>query len=532
MPKLAIDGKAVEIPDGGSILDAARKLEIRIPTLCFREGHPPLTTCMLCLVKVNGRMVPACATKGVEGMEVQSDGAEVYAVRRAGLELLLSDHVGDCFAPCHSICPAEVNIPEILRHVEANRFDQAIAVLRSTHPLPATIERLCSAPCQKSCRLAASDQGIKIQYVNRDVADEDLASADPYKPPLDPDTGCAVAILGAGPVGLSAAYFLRQAGHACVVFDRHAQAGGRIRDADEATLPRDILRRELAYLEALGIAFRLGVEVGSDVPIAELMDTHDVVLVATGEIDLVLEQRIAAPLGLAMGPKGLLADKHTGATAHPRVFAAGGVVGPCPMISRAVADGRKIARAIDRQWKTLGEAVEQKRFGVKLGKPHACEMRIFKTWADERPAVKPSAAEGFTKPEARAEGERCFHCDCRALETCMLRVYAEEYGADPKRFKNERRTFQRIDAHPDILYEPGKCIACGICVQICEERKEALGLTFIGRGFDVRVGAPFEESLKRGLTSAAEEVAQACPTGALAFKKTRGADAAGGCCLW
>ena len=86
------------------------------------------------------------------------------------------------------------------------------------------------------------------------------------------------------------------------------------------------------------------------------------------------------------------------------------------------------------------------------------------------------------------------------------------------RYKAERGPFVQHTQHPDVIYEPGKCIDCGICIQIASTLGEKLGLAFVGRGFDVRVAVPFGESLAEGLRIAAAECVKACPTGALAFK--------------
>ena len=121
MPKLRIDHREVEVPPGATILDAARKLGIDIPTLCFLEGYEPSASCLVCMVKVcnEDRLVPACATQAVDGMEIESETEEVHRVRRTALELLLSDHVGDCLAPCQFMCPARMDIPQMLRRITA-----------------------------------------------------------------------------------------------------------------------------------------------------------------------------------------------------------------------------------------------------------------------------------------------------------------------------------------------------------------------------------------------------------------------------
>ena len=119
MPTRRIDNREVEVPAGATVLDAARKLGIEIPTLCHLDGRPALTSCMVCVVKVAGRgwLVPACAFRAEDGMEVESQTEPVLRARRAALELLLSDHVGDCEAPCRLACPAGANIPLMIRQI-------------------------------------------------------------------------------------------------------------------------------------------------------------------------------------------------------------------------------------------------------------------------------------------------------------------------------------------------------------------------------------------------------------------------------
>ena len=135
----------------------------------------------------------------------------------------------------------------------------------------------------------------------------------------------------------------------------------------------------------------------------------------------------------------------------------------------------------------------------------------------------------------------CQSCDSGKRDICRLRKYADLYGADAERFRGpprrlERGTgFQPVSSHrqdagaahttggrryehPEITYDPGKCILCGICIQLARQAGEPLGLTLVGRGFDVRVDVPFDESLAKGLQKAARRCAGACPTGALRKK--------------
>src|SRR5512135_533649 len=122
---ITIDGRQVEVPPGGSVLAAARRLGVDIPTLCYLEKCGPLNTCQVCLVKINGRLVPSCGTQAQPGMVVESETDEVHEARRTALELLFSDHVGDCLAPCNHLCPLGMNIPVMIRQIQAGQIADA-----------------------------------------------------------------------------------------------------------------------------------------------------------------------------------------------------------------------------------------------------------------------------------------------------------------------------------------------------------------------------------------------------------------------
>jgi predicted molibdopterin-dependent oxidoreductase YjgC len=185
------------------------------------------------------------------------------------------------------------------------------------------------------------------------------------------------------------------------------------------------------------------------------------------------------------------------------------------MAVRAVADGKAAAASIDQFLAGQPVVGAPKLYTTRIGRLHEGEIAAFMAGASDAARVEP-AGDGFSDDEARAEAARCLHCDCRKPASCRLRRYAEAYGASPAHFRGERRRFEQHARHPEVLFEPGKCIDCGLCVQIAASAGEALGLTFIGRGFSVRVGVPFGESLADALATVARECAAACPTGALA----------------
>ena len=518
MPKITIDGHEVEVPPGATILDAARKLGIDVPALCFLEGYAPSTSCLACTVKLLGsnRLVPSCATQAVDGMQIESETPEVHDVRRTSLELLLSDHVGDCFAPCDFGCPAHMNIPLMLRQIAEEDLPGAIETVKRDIALPAVLGRICPAPCEKACRRAPADGAVAICLLKRYVADVDLASDDPYLPECKPSTGKRVAIVGGGPTGLSAAYYLLQSGHAVTVFEERPALGGRLRhETTEDELARDVLDGEIALVTRLGAEVRPGTRIGDDPSLDDLARRFDAVLVACGATKKETFDR----WGLHAGTRGVEINRETYETSVPGVFAAGNAIRTKGLVIRSVADGKEVAVSIAQHLAGLPVTGPVKRFSSRIGRLSDAELAELMADASEAPRSQPEGREGFAPDEAVRQAGRCLHCDCRALATCKLKQYADQYGADPKRYRGERAPFQQSTQHSLVIYEPGKCINCGLCIEIAAQAQEPLGLTFIGRGFDVRVGVPFNRPLQEALSKVAAECAAACPTAALALKE-------------
>ncbi|HSV72538.1 MAG TPA: FAD-dependent oxidoreductase [Chthonomonadales bacterium] len=515
MPDLTIDGRTLSAPAGTTVLVAARSLGIEIPTLCHLPGHPAQASCLVCLVKVEGRLrlAPSCAMPVEEGMVVRTCGEDVLAARRTAIELLLSDHLGDCIGPCQSVCPAQMDIPTMVRHISAGRMREALVTVKETIPLPATLGRICPELCEKGCRRAAHDGAVAVCKLKRFVADEDLASGDPYLPERAPATGKRVAIVGSGPAGLSAAYYLLQLGHACVLLDERDEPGGALRHGvPEHVLPRSVLDAEIDLICRLGAELRQGVRVGVHVSLDELRAEYDAVLLATGNV-----ATAAPPPGVPLDGKGVRAHRETMQTDLAGVFVAGSALAPTRHAVRSVADGRAAAHAIGRH--ISGERPERpsREFSVRVGRLDADGVRPYLPMGSPAPRKDPADgdAAGYARGEAVEQASRCLHCECAVTADCHLRRLAMEYEAQPGRYRGEKRAYSLDTSNPEVIFEPGKCIACGLCVRIAAEASEELGLTFVGRGFAVRTAVPFQGTMAEGLRRAALACADACPTGSI-----------------
>jgi NADPH-dependent glutamate synthase beta subunit-like oxidoreductase len=518
MINLTMDNRNIQVPEGTTLLQAAGSLRIRIPTLCFAEGYKPTTSCMVCVVRIAGlkSLVPACATRAAEGMVVTTDDADIRQARKTAIELLLSDHVGDCVGPCQRGCPAGMNIPMMIRRIIDGDFEDAIRTVKKDIPLPAVLGRICSAPCEKVCRRAQADGAVSICALKRFVADLDLESTKPFQPECLPATGKTAAVVGAGPCGLSAAWYLTQAGIDCTLIDAHDQPGGSLRygAVDPQLLPPDVLESEINQLMSLGIRFQGNTRLGRDVLIADLKSQYDVVLLAVGEIGE------ATGLGVDLKDNKIQADLSDFTTSLEGVFAAGRCMRAGDLCIRAVADGKNAAFVI--RSRLVGENPPKKEYNHQMGRLKDGEMELFlKQAADHGRIESKSRATGFTAAQAQDEARRCLHCDCRKADNCHLRDLATAFDARRNVWPTERDGFEQFIAQQNLVYEPGKCIKCGLCVQTAKRSGEPVGLSFEGRGYAMRIATPLENSLDDSLPKAASECINICPTGALALNETK-----------
>ncbi len=520
--KITIDHHEMPVSEGSTILEAARALRIPIPTLCFAHGAgaDKFTSCMLCVVhELNtDRLLPSCSAPVEDGMRIATDDQRVEKARRTALEFLLSEHVGDCEAPCQRACPTRMDIPGMIRNIQAGQLDLAAAVVKHRIALPAVLGRICPAPCEKACKRRFVDDPVAICMLKRYVADTDLAQDSPFRPTRPPASGRTVAVVGAGPTGLSAAYYLAQAGHAVHVFDRHPRPGGTLRyGVPDEILPKSILDAEIERIVDLGVEFHPQQVLGRDMSPADLSRAYAAVVLAVGALGPDSYHGAEFP----RTDRGLAVDRRTFATGVTGFFAGGNAITPSRMAIRSLAHGREAAASVDQYLSGEPLTGSIRRFNSATGKLVEGDAEQFLQEAEPFGRIAPAGGPdtGYTGEEARSESRRCMGCDCRKQDMCRLRELADEYRPESFGFPGgQRRRVQKILQHEEVIFEPGKCIRCGLCVQITRRSGEALGLTFWGRGFDVRVDAPFHETLKRALTKTAAECVAACPTAALAWK--------------
>ncbi len=284
---IILNGEKVEGHKNETILQLAQRHGIYIPTLCHDPRLEPYSSCYVCVVEVEGmrNMQPSCSTLLNEGMAIHTDNEKTRAARKAALDLLLSNHYADCIGPCKQTCPAGVDVQGYISMIEKGMYSEAVAIIKETNPLPAVCGRVCVRPCEVACRRNLLDEGaaVGIDYLKRFASDRDLESTEPYKPLLKPSTGKKVAIIGAGPAGLSAAFFLRKEGHGADIFEAAPKAGGWLRyGIPEYRLPNDLLQKEIDGITKLGARIYYNQRLGDNISYETLRNDFDAVILAIG----------------------------------------------------------------------------------------------------------------------------------------------------------------------------------------------------------------------------------------------------------
>jgi len=283
--KLTINGQSIYGRQGQTILDIAIAGGIYIPTLCNDKRVDPVGACGVCVVEVekSPRLLRACSAMAADGMVVETETPRVREARDSALALMLSDHTGDCRPPCSQACPANTDCQGYVGLIANGAYREALSLIKEKLPLPGSIGRVCPAPCEKACRREMADEAVSIAHLKTFAADTaKLMEAYPVPKPIA-DTGKHVGIVGGGPGGLTAAYFLRLNGHTVTIYDAMPQMGGMLRYGIPAyRLPREVLDDEIAQIKSIGVNMKNNIKIGENITFDELRKNHTVVLLAIG----------------------------------------------------------------------------------------------------------------------------------------------------------------------------------------------------------------------------------------------------------
>ncbi len=284
---IIINGKPAKGYSNEYIVDVAKREGIIIPTLCNDDRLEPYSSCFVCVVEIEGnpKPQPSCSTRITEGMVINTESQKVIDSRQTALNLLLSNHYADCVAPCKETCPAGVDVQGYISLIEKGLYSEAIALIKQVNPLPAICGRVCVRPCEAACRRNLLDEGtgVGIDYMKRFAADYDLMSASKFVPEKEPSTGKKVAIIGAGPGGLSAAYYLQIKGHQCDIYEMQNHPGGWLRyGIPEYRLPNDIIDQETKNITDLGVNIYYNQKLGDNLKYSEIQAKYDATVLTIG----------------------------------------------------------------------------------------------------------------------------------------------------------------------------------------------------------------------------------------------------------
>ncbi|EHZ2901255.1 formate dehydrogenase subunit alpha [Vibrio vulnificus] len=284
MIQIVIDGKYRIVEAGQTVLQAAKVCGVEIPSLCGMNRSGEKIPCDLCVVEVeSGGPRRACELEVYNGLTVKTQSEALSAHRKQALNRIMSDHYADCEAPCKTACPAGVDIQSYLYHIAQNDHQKAIEVIKRTLPMPLSIGRVCPAFCESECRRSLVDDAIAIRQLKRHAADADLAAQEAYTPEKKADKNKRVAIVGSGPGGLTAGYYLTNEGYQVDVFEAMPQAGGWLRyGIPEYRLPKSILDKEIELICRNGMAIHTDKKLGRDISLSQLSQAYDAVCLAVG----------------------------------------------------------------------------------------------------------------------------------------------------------------------------------------------------------------------------------------------------------
>ena len=282
--KVTINGQVCTGRAGQTLLEIAEHNGIAIPNLCHNGELKHYGGCSLCVVEAEGspKLLRACSTEAQDGQVIYTESERVVRTRKTSIELLMSDHDGDCRGPCVLNCPASVNAQGYIQAIARGDDKEAVRILKERLPIPASIGRVCPHPCEGGCRRQMVEEPISISYLKYFAADRVIAQGG-YLPPKAAATGKRVGIIGGGPGGLTAAYYLSLKGHRVTIVNAMPQMGGMLRyGIPEYRLPKKVLDEEIAEIASLGVEMKNNFRIGVDATFEEFKSRYDAVVVAIG----------------------------------------------------------------------------------------------------------------------------------------------------------------------------------------------------------------------------------------------------------
>ncbi|HNU70216.1 MAG TPA: FAD-dependent oxidoreductase [Thermodesulfobacteriota bacterium] len=357
---------------------------------------------------------------------------------------------------CAAACPIHVDARAVAAAIARGDFAAAAKIVKKAVPFPGITSRVCDQPCQAVCKRGEAGAPVSLRALERVCLDQAAQIQDTIL--TLPKKEKRVAVIGGGLSGLTAAFDLAKKGYAVVVFEKGNQLGGSLWQVSEEELPRQVIAADLAVLEKVSVEIRLGITVGKDISLKDLLGQFDAVYLAVGEAP---EETFALPLD----QHGFIAvDPVTFATGVEGVFAGGGLRLQERSHIQSIADGRRAATSIDRFLQKVSLTASRSGEGSFATRLYTSTEGI-----EPLPATPMAdAAGGYSAEEAIAEARRCIQCQC--LECAKVCEYLNSFGSYPKKYV--RQIYNNLSIvmgsrHANKLIN--SCSLCGLCQEVCPE---------------------------------------------------------------
>jgi len=378
-------------------------------------------------------------------------------------------------SPCRNVCPLHLNCHGYVQLIKVGKFKEALELIKEKLPFPKIVGRICDHPCERACKRAEVDRPVPICALKRFVADREEEVEVDFT--VDEEKDERVAVVGAGPAGLIAAYDLRKKGYQVTVFDAHERPGGLLfYGFPSYRLPREVVEEEIGIIEKLGVKYRLKTMVGRDVTIGDLHKDYDALFIAVGTSGCRSLFTEKEHIRLSLSRKDTFqVDLLTLETGEDGIFAGGdSVTGPNTVVD-AMAAGRRAAVSIDRYLK--GEDLRLGREGEGTIKSDM-ELDLRKRLIDYSYLKVRQGEEVPDRDKIRPElGRELTPEDKRARQKTPYMIHIEEPVL----------TEEEAIAEANRCLNCAGCCECMLCVTACEA--QAIDHTMVERYETLNVGA-------------------------------------------